>query len=164
MKVKNIRVGPGGANGPRVEIEWEALDKNLWREPIVLEYSETRTSDSWKAIHSGKLPNTGRYVWEVADKELWKFYVRVSALDMASNRGEHIYEKEVIVDLETPRAVIEKVQGSGDPVENSPRPAEKPRQPVETKPTPPPAKPKPIQGLPSSSPAAPPIPTLPAKK
>jgi hypothetical protein len=168
IKIKNIRVGPGGANGPRVEIEWDATDKNLWREPIVLEYNEDRTSDNWKAIHTGKLANTGRYVWEVDDKNLWKFAVRASALDMASNRGEHVWEKEVLIDLETPKAIIEKVQGSGGPAPADSEPPVSRGNPVPATPIP---TQNPVNTIPTSKspPSKPPgsgpaVPTLPPKK
>lgn len=110
VKVKTVRVTPGGLAGPRVEIEWDAQDKNLMPDPIVLEYSENPAGPTWKPIAT-KIPNTGRYVWEVDDKAVWKFYVRARAVDKASNSGEHVYEKEVIVDLEKPQAVIDRVHG-----------------------------------------------------
>jgi hypothetical protein len=111
VKVKGHKVSPGGTVGPRVEIEWEATDKNLWEEPITLYYSTDKTE--WKPITSGRLRNSGRYVWEVEDKNLWRVYVRATVIDKASNRSEHVYEKEILIDLEKPAAVIEKVQGTG---------------------------------------------------
>lgn len=107
VKIKNVRVTPGGITGERVEIEWEAVDKNLMPDPIVLEYSEG-ANGPWKRI-AEKIPNTGRYVWEADDKQAWKIYLRASAVDKASNRGEHIYEKPVIIDLDKPQAVIDRV-------------------------------------------------------
>jgi hypothetical protein len=172
VKIKNHRVAPGGVNGPRVEIEWEATDKNLWREPIVLEYSEDRTASKWKEIHAGKLANTGRYVWEVEDKNLWKFYLRIAALDMASNRGEHVYEKEVIIDLETPKAIIEKVQGGSSkayetekPASSSPAPSPSPAEsaPQPKKPLPPVGSSPPSSSSPATNPIGPNVPKLPEK-
>jgi hypothetical protein len=108
VKVKSVKVSPGGAVGPRVEIEWMAQDKNLFEEPILLEYQTG--GGPWQPITPGKVRNSGRYVWEVEDPNLWRFHVRATAWDKASNRSEHVYEKEVLVDLEKPAAVIEKVQ------------------------------------------------------
>lgn len=134
VKIKKIHVAPGGAIGPKVEIEWEAVDPNLMPDPIVLEYAEERTAAEWKPIAT-KIANSGRYVWQVEDKNVWKFYVRVKAIDKASNQGEHVYEKEVIIDLDTPQAVIEGVRGGP---RNRPQPTPTPSQPRRD-PEPPPA-------------------------
>lgn len=139
VKVMSHKVSPGGAVGPRVELDWSATDKNLMTEPVVIEYSEDKIE--WKAVHAGKLSNSGRYAWEVDDKKLWKFFVRVRAVDKAGNSGEHLYEKEIHVDTDVPAARIEKVQGSGGPP-----PHESQRPPLEPQPTSPPSVPK----LPSS--------------
>lgn len=115
IKIKSIRVAPGGAVGPRVEIEWDAKDKNPMPEPIVLSYAETPNApdSAWKLITPSPIADTGRYVWEVEDKNLWHFHVRASYVDKASNRSVDVYEKEVIIDLETPSAIIDRVVGSG---------------------------------------------------
>ncbi len=166
VKVKNVKVSPGGAVGPRVEIEWEAVDKNLFDEPIVLEYTTDKASGRWEPITPGKVRNTGRYVWEVEDKNLWRVYIRASAVDKASNRSEHVYEKEVLIDLEKPAAVIEKVQGSGGPPSerdsrrpSEPAPAPAPSAPVV--PSRPPLGPSDGPAVPSSLP--PDIPKDPGK-
>ena len=112
IEIKSIRVGPGGLNGPRVEIDWTVVEKNLTAEPITLEYAKDPNSPDkeWKTI-AAKIPNSSRYVWEVDDKELWKFYVRATAVDKALNVGTNVYKDAVMVDLERPSAVIEKVNG-----------------------------------------------------
>ena len=91
--------------------------------------------NSWLAEYAREEPvyrldnsltrDSGRYVWEVPDENLWKFYVRARAVDKASNTGEHIWSQkdsdgkdkpaEVIVDLETPAASINKVRGGNTP-------------------------------------------------
>ncbi len=116
IEIKTIRVGPGGLNGPRVEIDWSANDKNLMPEPITLEYAKDPNSPDkdWKVI-AAKIPNSSRYVWEVDDKELWKFYIRATALDKAANSARNVYKDAVMVDLEKPSAVIEKVNGGAAP-------------------------------------------------
>ena len=157
IEIKTIRVGPGGLNGPRVEIDWTALDKNLMPEPITLEYAKDMNSPDkdWKVI-AAKIPNSSRYVWEVDDKELWKFYVRATAVDKATNSARSVYKDAVMVDLEKPSAVIEKVNGGPGGVNRNFRPDESPMsipppkveekpapeqvvQPVFPKPTPAPA-------------------------
>jgi hypothetical protein len=161
IKVKGHKVSPGGTVGPRVEIEWEATDKNLWEEPITLEYSTDKAGGRWEPVTSGKLRNSGRYVWEVEDKNLWRVYIRATAIDKATNRSEHVYEKEILIDLEKPAAVIDKVQGSGGGSQSerdSHRPAaEQPNAPTPT-PAPGPSAPAPAPG-PTPAPV---IPSTPA--
>lgn len=110
VEVKNVRVSAGSVGIPRVEIEWDAKDSNLMPDPIDLEYASTEKGPDWKPI-ALKVPNTGRYTWEVEDKNLWRFYVRARAKDKANNTGEFVFKREIIVDLEKPQAVIEKVAG-----------------------------------------------------
>ncbi len=147
IKVVGHKVTPGGTAGPRVEIEWDAKDKNLWEEPITLEYSTDRAGGKWEPITSGKLRNTGRYVWEVENKDLWRVFIRATAQDKALNKSEYVYEKEVLIDLEKPGATIERVQGSGGP---PPTERDSRRAPTPA-PTPAPA--------PASKPVAPSTPT-----
>jgi hypothetical protein len=129
VEVRTVRVAPGGLTGPRVEIEWTATDKNLMPEPITIEYQEVDAKpQEWKPI-AVKIPNTGRYIWEVEDKNLWKFKVRITAVDKASNSSRSEYKDLVLVDLDKPAAVIEKVQGTGGPVQRQFRP-EDPNQPM----------------------------------
>ncbi len=101
-----------GPNGPRVDITWKATDKNLPAEPVRIEYAETATAPTWTPVHPGTLPNSGRYSWDVPDDlKLWKFFIRVTATDLARLPGSAVTAQEVKVDLETPKAVIEKVTG-----------------------------------------------------
>jgi len=127
IEIKTIRVGPGGLNGPRVEIDWTVVEKNPMPEPITLEYAKDASSPDkdWKVI-AAKIPNSSRYVWEVDDKELWKFYVRATAVDKAGNTGRNVYKDVVLVDLEKPSAVIEKVNGGQGGVNRNFRPEEPP--------------------------------------
>lgn len=159
VKVSSVRVTPGGVRGPRVEIEWSVVETNLLPSPIVIEYAANRNAPDkdWKPVTDQPLPNTGRYIWEVEDKALWRFYVRVRAMDKAANSGYGIYDKQVLIDLETPQAVIEKVQGGAPSVKHesdrmqiTPAPVTPPAS------TPPPAKPKTEPAKSPSAPAAPP--------
>jgi len=119
LKITGVQVRPG-SRGPLVEITWECADPNLMPQPVSLEWSLDRTATRWNEIkyRLDNLPNSnvGRYVWEVPDPQLWKFWVRARAVDKAANTTEHIWPEEVIVDLEKPSATIQRVrsnQGSG---------------------------------------------------
>ncbi len=144
VKVTGHKVSAGGAVGPRVELDWTATDKNLMTEPILIEYSEDKLD--WKPVHAGKLSNSGRYAWEVEDKQLWKFFVRVRAVDKAGNTGEEIYAKEITVDTDVPAARIEKVHGSGGKLDEQHESEKRPLSPTPT--TPPPSTPVPSSGPP----------------
>ena len=115
IKITGVQVKPGGVRGPLVEITWEAADANLMPQPVSLEWSLDKSAEKWNEIKY-RLDNTltatsGRYVWEVPDEKLWKFYVRARAVDKATNMGENVWDKEVIVDLEKPLATIDRVRG-----------------------------------------------------
>jgi hypothetical protein len=118
ISLKNIRVGGGGLTGPLVEIEWLSSDKNEMPEPILLEYSED-DKKTWKPITAAKLPNTGKYTWEITDKKLWRFHVRASATDKAGNSNLDVTKEPVLVDLDKPAGTVNEVKPNGEPV--SPR-------------------------------------------
>src|SRR5471032_335996 len=82
-----LRSSASHSIGPRVEIEWDADDRNLMPDPIVLEYAGSPTSATWMSI-AEKIPNSRRYVWEVSEKTLFKIYIRARATDKATNTGE----------------------------------------------------------------------------
>lgn len=162
IKILAARVVGAGVRGPKVEIEWEARDNNLWPEPITLEYAENRAAADWKPIHPDRprIANTGRFVWEVEDKNLWKLSIRARALDMAALEGQHVFEKEVVIDLDVPKATIDRVKPSGG--SPTPHQAERPPEPQASRtpdPMPlvssPPTPPAPV-GTPTSRPANPP--------
>ena len=104
-----------GTAEPRVEISWTARDNNFDGTPIQLEYAATPTAleGEWKPIHSARLPNTGKFTWFVTDPKVWKFFLRIRAVDLAGNETKTPYGKVVIVDLDTPKATIEKIAGNG---------------------------------------------------
>jgi hypothetical protein len=120
VKITGVQVKPGGTRGPQVEITWEAADPNLMPQAVSLEWSPDKSATKWNEIKyrldniTGS--NAGRYVWEIPDENLWKFWVRARAVDKASNTGESIWPQEVIVDLEQPSAGITKVRGGNSPL------------------------------------------------
>ncbi|MBY0460971.1 MAG: hypothetical protein K2V38_26930, partial [Gemmataceae bacterium] len=119
VEITGVQVKPGGVRGPVVEITWTVSDANLMPQPVKLEWAVARDAKQWNEIKY-RLDNdltstTGRYVWEFGDEKQWKFYVRAQATDKAGNVGEHVWGKEVVVDLETPSATIDKVRPQGAP-------------------------------------------------
>lgn len=115
VQLTGVQVKPGGAKGPVVEFTWEASDPNLMPQPVKLEWSVDKSAASWNEVKS-RLDNnltatSGRYAWEVPDEKVWKFWVRMSALDKAGNTGEAMWPQEVLVDLEKPSATIDRVRG-----------------------------------------------------
>jgi len=129
VQINGVQVKKGGARGPLVEITWKAADPNLMPQPISLEWSLDAKATKWNEIKyrldNNLTRDSGRYAWEVPDENLWKFYVRIRAVDKASNTGEHIWGQrdadgkntpaEVIVDLDTPSATINRVRGGNTP-------------------------------------------------
>jgi hypothetical protein len=152
VKITYVRVSKGGARGPLVEIGWETQDRTLMAFPITLEYADALDAKEWKKI-ADRLPpgksqgdsmgNTryvGQYTWEIPDERVWKFYVRIRAVDRAENTTESVYPNVVLVDLEVPAAEITGVSGgarSGSP----PAPLEATPVTPETVPAPPPMGP-----------------------
>jgi hypothetical protein len=129
VQITGVQAKKGGARGPIVEITWKAADPNLMPQPISLEWSLDAKAAKWNEIKyrldNNLTRDTGRYAWEVPDENLWKFYVRIRAVDKASNTGEHVWglrdpdgknaPAEVIVDLDTPSGTINKARGGNTP-------------------------------------------------
>jgi hypothetical protein len=143
VKITGVHVIPGGVRGPRVEIAWETNDQNLMADPITLEYSVDKDALEWREIKYRLPPGTeradsvgqkryvGSYTWEVPDETLWKFHVRIRAVDKAGNTGKDQWKDEVIVDLEKPAAGITGVRGGGAAGGNTlPSPAPRPMVPM----------------------------------
>jgi hypothetical protein len=160
VTITQVTPMPGGSTGTKVEIQWDAKDANLIADqPILIEYAESKTSKDWTSI-AERLPNSRRYVWEVPQNTPYKFFIRVRATDRATNVGEKITEKEVIVDLDKPSATIEDVRTSGS---ISPAaatvpanvPASTPTSEPITKPTPPQQTVVQPMGTPTGGPKAP---------
>ena len=165
VKITGVRVIPGGVRGPRVEIAWETNDQNLMADPITLEYSVDKDAVQWKEVQYRLPPGTerpdsvgqkryvGMYAWEVPDETLWKFHVRIRAVDKAGNTGKDQWKDEVLVDLEKPAAGITGVRGGNGPA-SSPSPS----LPA---PSPPPMTPSPAPMTPIEKPKVPELPELP---
>jgi hypothetical protein len=157
-KILGVQVAPG-ARGPQVEINWKVTDRNLMPRPVSLEYSVDRDAREWREIKyqldNNLTRETGRYVWEVPDETLWKFHVRIRAVDKAANTSVDVWKDEVIVDLEKPTAGIQKVRGKdGKDGPAKPNPGGNPQPPA------PPMSPRPPSGG-SDGPVLPPLPNGP---
>lgn len=138
VRITGVQVKPGGVRGPLVELSWDASDPNLMPQPVSLEWSLTRDAAKWNEIKyrldNNLTPTSGRYAWEVPDEKVWKFYVRARAVDKAANVGEHVWDKEVIVDLEKPSATIDRIRGGSTPAPEKPAPAAPEKPPLPEKP------------------------------
>lgn len=165
-KIKSVEVLPGDARGPRVEITWDAADRNLMARPVSLEYALDRNAIQWQPIalqiENNLTRESGRYSWIVPDEKLWKFFVRIRVVDKAANVGEHIYEQEVMVDLEKPEAAIRSVQTVGSGVGSMPSSSGASSRPTPPRPTPKPSPAPPSPPASSSPPAASPPPMIPS--
>ena len=176
-KVTEVTATPkAGPKGPRVEITWKATDENLSSTPVKIEYAEN-AAGQWKSVtpDGGPLPNTGRYYWDVDESvKAWKFFIKVTATDLAGLSGAGQTDKEVKIDLDTPRAVIDKVVGTGGKAGSQAEPGRDTVPTAGTEPgklslqaspapstTPLAAPPSPVK--PAPPPAAPPVPPLPTE-
>lgn len=112
VTIRNVRVGPGGTGGPRVEIDYLAKDRNLIADnPVILEWSKDPAIDQWQIITRTR--RDGPYVWDNVPENEWKLYLRARAVDKATGEGRTVWDKPVIVDLDRPEATIEKIERSG---------------------------------------------------
>ena len=168
VKITGVRVSPGGVRGPLVEITWEAADQNLMASPVSLEYSLDKNAVQWNEIkyrlENNLTKTTGRYVWEVPNEDLWKFHVRIRAVDKAANTGTFVWPEEVIVDLEKPAAGITGVRGGnpgGATPSTPPEPITPPAKKIDVPKSRPSTTPKSTSPLPKSpsDPSGPRLPT-----
>jgi hypothetical protein len=116
VRLGRIDVGRGPEAG-FVTITWTASDKNLGANPIRISYAD-QPGGTWTPISSTNLENTGRYQWKYPDNIPYKFWVRVEAIDRASNVGSADTTEPVLVDLLIPKSVnltIEPARGGGGP-------------------------------------------------
>ena len=158
-----------GPTGPRVEVNWKATDKNLPSLPIKIAYGPT-ANGPWRPVNpdQGSVANTGRYNWDIDEtiKE-WKFFVQVTATDLAGLSTAVATAKEVKIDLDTPKATIDKIAGSpagraGAGLTTDPAPpvrAAVAEEPPKLQPVPTPAAPSaPAVNLPPTMPPTTPLP------
>ncbi len=128
LDVRVVPSDPGGEHGNQVIIRWQATDKNLENQPIDIEVSEQAPklnsgqqtdaqnvpSGQWKSIAT-KLDNRGEYRWTPPNTDPFKFWVRVRAIDRASNMTPKVWPKPVIIDLQKPKVNRIQVETIFDP-------------------------------------------------
>jgi hypothetical protein len=98
-------------NDPRTMlVTWEASDKNLDVQPIILQYcegNEPQSDKDWKDVNpAGPLSNTGKHVFPTPNISGFQFRLRMKVFDRAGNQTVVTYEKPIVVDLVRPRVEI----------------------------------------------------------
>ncbi len=83
---------------------WKAADKNLARNPISLEWA-ANPNGPWEFIGEPRMPNTGRYAWEVPDVVPSKVFFRLTVRDAAGNTAVAQTREPVVLDLQKPGPV-----------------------------------------------------------
>jgi hypothetical protein len=102
VRITNIVVGQGAEAG-NLTVSWTASDTYLRARPITISYA-IDPQGSWKVV-AAALENSGHYTFKPLDldPQLFKFYVKVTAIDEAGNVGEDQWREAVKVDLKIPR-------------------------------------------------------------
>jgi hypothetical protein len=105
-------------------LHWEATDKNLGKDPIAIEYSES-VNGPWKPVTNhesvvqvavgapNRVANTGQYAWQLpATLATPKVFLRFTAWDLAGNKSEVTTPNAVLVDLTKPKARVQGITAS----------------------------------------------------
>ena len=112
VTINEARVIPSGIRGNMLSVTWQVTDPNLAGTPIVIDISENPTDPNakWRTI-AENLDNTpSRYTWVIDDTVPPKFFVRVKAIDRATNIGQAVSAKAVIADHTIPEFEIQGVE------------------------------------------------------
>lgn len=105
-RIKSVPYGRGNEAG-RLVINYAASDELLTIRPVTLGYSQT-PEGPWTLIEQG-IRNDGRYVWKVPANVPDKIYLRIEAIDKASNVGVHVLSQIIDVSGLVPRGTIHGV-------------------------------------------------------
>ncbi|HEV3262750.1 MAG TPA: hypothetical protein VG013_38295 [Gemmataceae bacterium] len=97
-----------GSRAGSLTILWTASDKNLAQEPITISYAE-QAAGPWVPIAT-RLPNSGRYVWQIPPGMPVRFLVRVEAADQAGNVGTDQSPSPLLGDPAQPTVAIVNVE------------------------------------------------------
>lgn len=92
----------------RLRLEWNASDRQLAERPISL-YHASRRTGPWERI-TERLPDTGRFEWEVPPEVDQKVYIRLEVRDAAGNVTRVDADEPFIIDRSKPRAQITDVE------------------------------------------------------
>ena len=90
----------GGSSSGTVQIRWNATDRELTAQPILLEWAET-PAGPWTPVTS-PLENGGRYQWQVPDAMPPSVLVRLTATDVCGNTTQTTTPQPIVVDFSQP--------------------------------------------------------------
>jgi hypothetical protein len=93
-----------------MELRWTASDKNFGSEPISL-YYKTRTDGPWQVI-ARSIKNDGFYRWIFPRDQGSQFFVKIEAVDLASNVSHAETPNAIVLDMTEPRASVVGVTGT----------------------------------------------------
>lgn len=110
VQIKSVPYGRGSEIGTLV-INYAATDNYLTLKPISLAYAASPMGP-WNEIESG-LRNEGRYVWKVDPQAPANIYLRIEAIDQASNVGRHLLSQPVDISGLAPSGSIHGVTPVG---------------------------------------------------
>jgi hypothetical protein len=94
-----------------VSFKWQAVDKNLGRQPVTLSYAE-KPEGPWKVL-AANLDASGTYKWQVPEGMPPRVLIRVEAADMAGNVGQVVSSKPIVLDCAKPTVKIVNVEPNG---------------------------------------------------
>lgn len=116
VQIDPPQVGTGSSAG-KVVITWRASDLHLADKPIIISYRADVPGSTWQPV-TGRIENTGRYVWPVPANYPPRFHIRIDALDASGHKGfvDTSATGPVIVDRTRPKSRI-----LGLDIEASPR-------------------------------------------
>jgi len=112
VELRSVKLGPPDDNA-RLDIVWQAEDKNLGSTPVDLYYSMSQQGP-WTPIAKG-VANSGKYRWYLPQEICQQAFVRLVVTDMAGNSTRCETDEPVpLDDLSRPRAVINGISGGGN--------------------------------------------------
>ena len=105
-----VQQGAGGSMN-KISISWRLSDDNPSDKPISLYYA-ANPNGPWEPICTSQ-PDTGNYVWSVAQGVPSRLFIRVLARDAAGNQAYVETPQPILVDLSKPTARIVDVESNG---------------------------------------------------
>ena len=119
-RITSARYGTGVHQG-RLQIFWQADDRNLTGRPISLEFSHS-PEGPWENIVSG-VANIGRYDWIVNQPLPGDIFLRLTIEDAAGNRSASILREPISSYGLAPRGHIQGIRPANHVPSFSPTPA-----------------------------------------
>jgi hypothetical protein len=110
VQIISVPYGRGDDAG-RLIINYRVTDPHLTLRPISLYYGQS-PNGPWTPIEEG-LRNEGRYVWKPASNVPDRVFLRLDAMDRATNKGTHILSQAIDVSGLVPRGTIQGVMPVG---------------------------------------------------